>query len=59
MGSCNGTVTRSNSFGSRGDNFSPRYAMSMVCERGWGGEAADSDSSVLSPHPHLNGIRKS
>jgi hypothetical protein len=25
--------------------------MSMVCERGWGGQAADCDWSVRSPHP--------
>jgi hypothetical protein len=25
----------------------------MVCERGWGGQAADSDWSVRSPHPFL------
>jgi hypothetical protein len=25
--------------------------MSMVCERGWGGQAADSDWSVRSPTP--------
>jgi hypothetical protein len=31
--------------------------MSMVCERGWGGQAADSDWSVRSPHPFWNGIR--
>jgi hypothetical protein len=29
----------------------------MVCERGWGGQAADSDWSVRSPHPFWNGIR--
>jgi hypothetical protein len=28
-------------------------AMSMVCERGWGGQAADSDWSIRSPPPLL------
>jgi hypothetical protein len=34
-------------------------AMSMVCERGWGGQEADSDWSVRYPRPFWNGIRTS
>jgi hypothetical protein len=33
--------------------------MSMVCERGWGGQTADSDWSVRSPHPFWNGVQTS
>jgi hypothetical protein len=42
----------------RGQLQSPN-AMSTVCERGWGRQAADSDWSIRSPHPFWNGIRTS
>jgi hypothetical protein len=35
------------------------HAMSMVCERGWGGQMANSIWSIRSPHPFWNGFRTS
>jgi hypothetical protein len=37
----------------------PECHVNGMYERGWGGQAVDSDWSVRSPHPFWNGIRTS